>query len=117
MKMKAKTLFTSFGILLVTTLAGFCQPVITTDPQSQTNLAGTDATFTVMATGTAPLAYQWRLSTFELAGKTNDTLIVANVQTANAGSYAVVITNVDGAVTSVVATLTISPTSPPLLLA
>lgn len=82
-------------------------PTITVQPQSQTNVVGTDATFTVLATGTEPLAYQWRFSTADLGGKTNDTLIVTNVQTVKAGSYEVVITNTEGAVTSSVATLTV----------
>ena len=43
--------------------------------------------------------------TTDLAVKTNDTLVLTNVQPANAGSYAVVITNVTGAVTSMLATL------------
>src|SRR5437016_2869957 len=105
--MKTKTNFLAAGILLAALLTGFGQPVITTEPQSQTNVVGTDATFTVLATGTDPLAYQWRFSTFDLAGKTNQTLILTNVQTANAGSYVVAITNVTGAVTSAVAILTV----------
>ena len=36
------------------------QPVITTQPQDQTNVIGTTATFWVQATGTEPLAYQWQ---------------------------------------------------------
>jgi len=100
--------------LLLTCLIGLAvpivapaQPTITVQPQSQTNVVGTDATFTVVATGIEPLAYQWRLGTADLAGKTNDTLSLTNVQTANAGSYAVVVTNADGAATSAVATLTV----------
>jgi len=105
--MKTKRLFLTLTLLLAALLNGVGQPVITTDPQSRTNVLGTDATFTVVATGTAPLAYQWRFTTADLAGKTNDTLIVTNVQSANAGDYTVVVTNMDGAVTSVVATLTV----------
>src|ERR1017187_1376365 len=42
-------------------------PAIIQDPQSVTNLSGATATFTVNATGTAPLAYQWRKDTLPLA--------------------------------------------------
>ena len=39
---------------------GFGQPVITQQPRNQTNLVGTTAIFTVVATGRPPLSYQWR---------------------------------------------------------
>ncbi len=105
--MKTKILVPIAGILLATLLPAFGQPVIITDPQSRTNVLGTDAAFTVVATGTEPLAYQWQFSTADLAGKTNDTLIVTNVQSANAGDYTVVVSDMNGAITSVVATLTV----------
>jgi predicted esterase len=102
-------LFLAVGILLSLSSAGFAQPVITTQPQSSTNVAGTTATFWVEATGTPPLAYQWqRLSGIwrDLAF-TETNLILSNVQDRNAGDYRVVISNVDGAVTSDVAQLTV----------
>jgi Immunoglobulin domain len=104
-----KAMYHLFTLTLLLSVAthGLCQPVITTEPQSRTNVVGTDATFTVLATGTEPLTYQWCFSTSDLAGKTNDTLIVTNVQTANEGSYTVVVTNVGGSVTSAVAMLTV----------
>ena len=73
-------------LLLAALTTGFSQPVITTDPQSQTNVVGTDATFTVVATGSDPLDYQWRFgpSNLPLSGKTNAALVLTNVQTANA---------------------------------
>jgi hypothetical protein len=48
------------GLLLATLATGFGQPVITQPPQSCTNVLGATATFTVEATGTDPLAYQWQ---------------------------------------------------------
>ena len=45
-------------------------PVITTQPQPQTVIAGNSATFTVTATGTAPLAYQWRFKGTNIASAT-----------------------------------------------
>jgi hypothetical protein len=87
-------------------------PTITQQPQSRANMVGTTATFTVMATGTAPLRYQWQFDGTALVGATNATLSLANVQTNDAGNYAVVVTNDYGSVTSAVATLTVglSPT-------
>jgi hypothetical protein len=110
-KMKLKTLITvALGILLSLASASFAQPVITTQPQSGTNVAGTTASFWVAATGTPPLAYQWqRLSGIwrDLAGFTETNLILSNVQDRNAGDYRVVITDADGEITSDVAHLTV----------
>jgi len=105
--MKANSLFLTPALLLAAVSTGLCQPVITTQPSSLTNIAGTTATFSVEATGTEPLHYQWQFNTLERTDQTNAVLVLTNVQTGNAGSYSVVITNVDGAVTSAVATLTV----------
>jgi hypothetical protein len=45
-------------------------PAITVQPQSQTNYVGSNVTFTVTATGTAPLSYLWRFNSGATA-KTN----------------------------------------------
>ncbi|HEY9172364.1 MAG TPA: PQQ-binding-like beta-propeller repeat protein [Verrucomicrobiae bacterium] len=82
-------------------------PAITTQPQSRTNVAGTTATFSVAAIGTAPLSYQWRFNGANLAGATSTDLTLTSVQPANAGNYTVVVTNAYGSVTSQVATLTV----------
>src|SRR5260221_7383044 len=103
--MNTKSFFLTVALLSVTAHTGKCQPAITTPPQSQTNIAGTTATFTVEATGTAPLFYQWRFYS-DLADQTNSTLVLTNVQSVNAGPYTVIVTNVDGA-TNAVATLTV----------
>src|ERR1041385_6912443 len=98
--------------LLVAASTGWCQPIITTQPQNQTNIAGTTATFTVEATNSSPIFYQWRFhvglfNEANLTDQTNTTLVLTNVQTGNAGPYAVVVSNMDGSATSVVATLTV----------
>ncbi len=83
-------------------------PSITAPPASQTVRLGASATFMVGAGGTAPLAYQWRLNaTNNLAGATNTSLTITNAQATNAGGYTVVVTNLNGSVTSAVATLTV----------
>ena len=94
-------------------------PVITVQPQSLTNTAGTTARFSAAATGSAPLGYQWRLNGVGLANggrisgvKTNN-LSVINVQVTDAGSYTLVVNNAVGVVTSAVATLTVS--GPPVI--
>ena len=66
---------------------------ITNPPQNQLGVAGSNATFTVGATGSTPLKYSWQLNGTNIAGATNTSLTIANLQTANAGSYTVVVTN------------------------
>ena len=83
-------------------------PLIGQQPSNQTVLPGGTATFGVLATGSDPLGYQWWFSASNLlAGATDATLIVTNVQAANAGSYQVVVSNALGVVTSLVATLSL----------
>jgi hypothetical protein len=82
-------------------------PSITTQPTSRTVTNGGTTTFTVAATGTAPLAYRWRNDGAEVTGATNSTLTLSSVTTNHAGNYTVVITNGVGAVTSSVAMLTV----------
>src|SRR5437868_9185425 len=105
--MKPDSPFLLVALLLASVSTGLCQPVITNQPSSLTNIAGTTATFSVGATGTDPLHYQWQFNTADLTDKTNASLVLTNVQTGNGGDYSVVVTNVEGAVTSVVATLTV----------
>ena len=85
-------------------------PAITDQPLSQSVLAGSNAIFTVGATGDPTLAYQWRFYGTNLVGATNSSLNINNVQTAATGSYFVVVTNASGSVTSAVAALTIKLT-------
>ncbi len=79
-------------------------PAITSAPADQTVPAGTNVTFSVTATGTAPLSYQWIYGATNLAGATNSNLVLTNVQAAVAGAYQVLITNSVGS-TSAVANL------------
>ena len=82
-------------------------PTITTQPQSQTNNAGTTATFSVSATGASPLSYQWRKDGVNLSSATNITLNITNVQPMSIGYYSVVVINPGGTVTSSNASLSI----------
>ena len=83
-------------------------PAITTQPQGQIVIAGQSAIFTVSASGTAPLSYQWCFNTIPIEGATESAYTRVNVQNADAGSYSVIITNVAGSVTSADAVLTIN---------
>jgi uncharacterized delta-60 repeat protein len=85
------------------TLSG--PPAILTQPVSLAFSPGTTATFSVLAVGTLPLAYQWQLTGTNIAGATNSSLTLTNAQLTNNGSYDVVVTNLYGSITSSVAAL------------
>jgi hypothetical protein len=68
----------------------------------------------VGATGTAPLAYQWRFNGAPISGQTSGALPLTNTLYANAGNYDVIVTNGYGAITSSVATLTVVDTTAPV---
>jgi P pilus assembly chaperone PapD len=88
-------------------LTVFFLPAIVTEPADQTAAVGDRFTLRVTASGTAPLAYQWYFNGTPHNGATSSNLVFASVQLSNAGAYHVVVTNLYGAATSRVATLTI----------
>src|SRR6266566_275866 len=84
-------------------------PSITTQPASQTVTAGQTATFTVVATGTAPLSYRWMKGGTTIPGATSAIYTTPATTSADNGSqFTVVISNTAGSVTSNAATLTVS---------
>jgi hypothetical protein len=84
-------------------------PGITNQPASQSVLAGSNVLFTVSASGSAPLSYQWWFNaTNSVTWGTNASLTVSNAQPADAGGYRAIVTNASGAATSSVAVLTVS---------
>lgn len=85
---------------------------ILTQPQSQSVAAGSTAAFSVTASGQPPLTYQWQLNGVPISGATNDTLVLDNVQTNNAGDYVVTVTDASGSTNSAPATLMVSPLLP-----
>src|SRR5205823_4052143 len=86
-------------------------PSITNQPQSQTVTEGDNVTFTVGATGTPPLIYQWQFYGTNLPGATNSALSLNIVTTNEAGPYAVSVTNSTGSTNSQTATLTVNPSN------
>jgi Immunoglobulin domain/Galactose oxidase, central domain len=68
-------------------------PSVTTQALGQTVAQGGTATFTILATGSGTLSYQWTKGGTSLAGATSTTLSLTNVQAADAASYVCVITN------------------------
>jgi len=96
-----------YNNLFVARMCGPTSPVITEPPQSLTVEAGTNAAFTVTATGTASLSYQWRKDGVDIPAATNNSLTLANVQAADEGNYSVVVDSAGIAVVSSRATLTV----------
>jgi hypothetical protein len=84
-------------------------PAITTQPASVTVTAGQPATFTVAASGTAPLAYQWKRDGATIAGATSSTYSIASTAVSDNGArFSVTVTNSAGSVTSTEGTLTVA---------
>ena len=82
-------------------------PWITLQPTNQNRDAGQSATFSVTASGTAPLSYQWWKDGAALAGGTGPALTLTNLLATNAGSYYVVVSNAWNTLTSALASLTV----------
>jgi len=83
-------------------------PVISGQPVSMTSRQGSGAFFSVQASGTE-LAYQWRKGGVDIAGETQATLFLNNVQPGDVGSYTVAVSNPNpgGPVTSDAVALTV----------
>jgi M6 family metalloprotease-like protein len=81
---------------------------ITGNPQSRTNNPGTAASFTVTASGAAPLFYQWQKNATNISLATNATYTMASVTGNDAGSYRCRVSNSVSVATSAVATLTVN---------
>jgi outer membrane protein assembly factor BamB len=76
-------------------------PTITVQPSDQSVAAGQPATFTVSATGAAPLSYQWQKNAAPIVGATASTYTTpATVPGDSGSSFAVVVSNADGSATS-----------------
>jgi uncharacterized repeat protein (TIGR03803 family) len=84
-------------------------PIITVQPQSQTNIADNTVTFSVSATSFTPLGYQWSLNSSNILGATNSTLVIPSLTQTDLGFYTVVVSNAFGSVTSSNATLSMYP--------
>jgi mucin-19 len=84
-------------------------PALTSQPSSVRVTAGSSASFSVTATGTAPLSYQWRKGSLPVAGGTASVLAFAATEETDAGVYTVAVSNLAGTVVSGMASLTVDP--------
>jgi uncharacterized repeat protein (TIGR03803 family) len=97
------------------------EPVITVQPQSQTQIAGATAIFLLSATGLNTMAYQWQKNGTNLvnggniSGATTDTLTITSISDSDAASYSVIVSSSYGTATSSNATLTVI--DPPIITA
>lgn len=94
-------------------------PTITTQPADQAVMAGQPVSFTVAATGTPPLSYQWKKNGMNIAGATAASFAIPAAISADCGaSFTVVVANGAGSVTSTRTTLTATPAAgAPIILA
>ncbi len=104
------------------TLAAPGPPAITQQPSSQSVVPGGTAVFTVAASGTPPLSYQWQKNQVNLSngghysGCTTATLTVSAADSGDAGNYRCIVTNGYGSATSSEASLTVTSCSTPMLI-
>ena len=97
----------------LTVNAAAVAPSVTTQPASQTVTAGQTASFSVAATGTAPLAYQWRKNGAAISGATSSSYTSpATTSSDNGAQFTVLVSNSAGSVSSNAATLTVNASTP-----
>ena len=85
-------------------------PTITTQPTNQSVTAGQTATFSVTATGTAPLSYQWSKNGANISGATSSSYTTQATTSADNGStFQVTVSNAVSTTPSATATLTVTP--------
>jgi hypothetical protein len=100
------------NVATLTVNAALVAPSITTQPASQTVTAGQTASFSVAATGTAPLSYQWQKNSAAISGATSSGYTTpATTSSDNGAQFTVVVSNTAGSVTSSAATLTVNSSS------
>ena len=91
-------------------------PDILVQPLSQTVREGQDVLFSVLATNSLPLSFQWQFEGTNVLGATNDTLGLSAVRLDEAGTYTVAVSDFVGSVTSAPVALTVLPPTAPDIL-
>ena len=94
---------------VLTVTAAAVAPSITTQPANRTVSVGQVAAFSVTATGTAPLTYQWKKNGAAISGATSSSYTTpAATSSDNNASFTVTVTNSVSSVASSAATLTVN---------
>src|SRR5437660_3844251 len=88
-------------------------PSVTSQPGSQSVTAGQTAIFSVSATGTAPLSYQWKKNGIAVSGASSSAYTTPATSTSDSGAqFTVIVSNSAGSVTSSAAVLTVNASIP-----
>lgn len=102
--------FLSVGGFTVTAGAD-TPPTITSDPQSRTVAPGTRVVFTVAASGSIPMSYQWQKNEVDLGSPTTEpSYTIESAALGDQGEFRCIVSNDFGSATSAAATLTVDPT-------
>lgn len=88
--------------------SGASAPAISVQPSGASLSVGGAHTLSVSATGSTPLAYQWRRNGVAITGATGSQYALTGVTTASAGAYTVIVSNAAGSVLSAAATIAVS---------
>ena len=91
------------AILNVVTLP----PSIASQPQGKSVVAGANVAFSVVASGSPPLAYQWFRNGSIITGAMTATYTISKAQAIDSGDYKVRVSNLAGSLDSAVATLVV----------
>ncbi|HZM06209.1 MAG TPA: immunoglobulin domain-containing protein, partial [Candidatus Saccharimonadales bacterium] len=97
----------------IATLTVYVAPTITTQPVGKTNPPGANVSFIVVATGTAPLSYQWMENGTNIPSATLNVYSLDNVTASDTGTYSVSVSNPAGTVNSSNAPLVVE--APPVI--
>ncbi|HLH09759.1 MAG TPA: immunoglobulin domain-containing protein [Terriglobales bacterium] len=102
------TMTSTAAVLTVTPPPG--SPAISTQPASQIVTVGQTATFSVVATGTAPLVYQWQKNGVAIIAASSSTYTTPPTTTSDSGAqFTVTVSNSVGKTSSNAAALTVTP--------
>lgn len=101
-----------FSILVLAACGGGSAPTITIQPGNQSVIAGQTAIFSVQATGSGLVTYQWQKGSTPITGATSPNYTTGRTLASENGSqFSVVATNPSGSATSNIATLTVNPST------
>ncbi|HVU08966.1 MAG TPA: immunoglobulin domain-containing protein [Verrucomicrobiae bacterium] len=90
------------------------EPQITIDAQPRTETVGDHLALSAQVFGSDPLSYQWFSNNVPILGATNSSLVFSNLQSADAASYYLSVTNIFGSTNSSTVALNVLP-APPFL--
>jgi len=90
------------------TVSSCVEPIVTTQPATQTICVGNPVTFSTVSSGTAPLSYQWQYNGSNISGATSDSYSIPSTAALDAGNYTCIVTNACGDDTTALASLTVN---------